>query len=225
MTTIACVLRSGGIYGPEWVYAVAMGVLNNLANKTPRFRFACCSDYGEADLVAGEILPGQASCYPQLIPLEHDLPGWWSKLELFRPGLFDGPVLYLDLDTLVTGDLTDLLAYRGDFAMLSGFYRPNLAESGVMAWTPGPHTDAIWEAFMRNPEHAMKTVKRDGLFISRHVECERLQELFPDQIVSLKVHARRACPPNARLVCCHGRPKLHEPAAGWAHERWTELAA
>lgn len=210
MTTIVCVLRSGGVYTPEWVTKLAAGVREH----APGTDFWCLTDVN---------VPGV-----ECIPLSIDAGlGWWAKLSLFHPAMtFDGRrYLYLDLDTLVTGDLTDLLSYRGAFAMLSGFYKPALAESGVMAWTPGPHTDAIWRAYMRDPNHAIRRVRRDGLFIGAHVECDRLQELFPGQIVSLKVHAREALPDGARLCCAHGWPKFNEPAAGWAHARWKELAA
>nr|WP_145924153.1 hypothetical protein [Halomonas elongata] len=40
-------------------------------------------------------------------PLAHGWPGWWSKLELFRP--HGGDLLYLDLDTVVRGDLQPLI--------------------------------------------------------------------------------------------------------------------
>ena len=36
------------------------------------------------------------------IPLEHNWPGWFSKLELFK---IKGPVLYVDLDTIILNNL------------------------------------------------------------------------------------------------------------------------
>ena len=36
------------------------------------------------------------------VPLKHDWPGWWSKIELFRPDLpIEGRIVYFDLDTLL----------------------------------------------------------------------------------------------------------------------------
>lgn len=211
MTTIVCVLRSGGDFGPEWVEKLYAGVREH----APGVDFWCLTDVD---------VPGV-----ECIPLPADAgPGWWAKVALFHPAMtFDSGrrYLYLDLDTIVTGDLADLLAYDGDFAMLSGFYRPALAESGVMAWAPGPHTEAIWHAFQHDPHHAMTRVRRDGRFIASHVECDRLQERYPDQIVSLKVHALRGLPGGARLVCGHGRPRLSDPASGWAHAHWVGLAS
>jgi alpha-N-acetylglucosamine transferase len=51
------------------------------------------------------------------IPLTHNWPGWWSKLELFRPGIFKGRVLYIDLDSIIIGDLSPLVDYPGAFVI------------------------------------------------------------------------------------------------------------
>lgn len=198
------VLRSGGIYGPGWVYALKRGLNRWMP---PGYDWRVLTDNPEPFAAWG-------------VRLQHDWPGWFSKLELFRPGLFEGPVVYLDLDTLPVGDLSEIAAYAGPFAMLSDFYRPQQAESGVMAFTPGPATEAIWEAFMRDPVGNMRRYRRDGRFIAEHSEPVRLQEVFPGQICSLKVHARRGCPEGARLVCFHGKPRPNDPAAGWAHDAW-----
>jgi len=117
MITYACVLRSGGIYTPEWVRKLSRAVGFHASRP---HRFVCLSDV-------------DVPC--ERIELSSDLPGWYAKLELFRPGLFDGPVVYLDLDTLVIGDLTPLEAIAdGPLAMLSDFYQPRMAASGVN-WT------------------------------------------------------------------------------------------
>lgn len=202
MITVACVLRSGGVYTPDWVYALRRGVARHL----DRFDFVCLSDT------------------PLAVPwvaLKHDWPGWFAKLELFRPGLFTGPVLYFDLDTLIVGDLTDLASYAGRFAMLSDFYRPQMAASGVMAWTPGPHTEAIYHAFCKEPR--IPGGRSDYWYAKHAPRPERLQALYPGQIVSFKAHARNRVPEGARLVCGHGRPRFSDPAAGWAHQEWVEL--
>lgn len=205
MTTVACVLRTGGIYTPAWFWRISRGLLEHMSAP---YKLMCLTDS-----------PSLSAAWA--IKLEHNWPGWWSKLELFRPGLFEGPVIYLDLDTLVLGDLADIARYRGPFAMLSDFYRPTEAESGVMAWTPGHATDAIWEAFTRDPFRAMQKYRRDGRFIAEHSTPDRLQDRYPGQIVSLKVHCKQGPPAGARLCCGHGKPRFSEPAAGWAHEVWA----
>lgn len=96
--TIACVLRSGGVYDAEWVAKLQRGVARHM---TLPHRFVCLSDV-------------DVPC--ERIPLVTDWPGWWSKIELFRKGLFDGPVLYTDLDSVITGPLDGMFADQASSA-------------------------------------------------------------------------------------------------------------
>lgn len=206
---IACVYRTGGVFTREWVFALKRG-LNRTA---PGVLFrVLTNDYGLTPLWR--------------IPLEHDWPGWWSKFELFRPGVFPegARVLYLDLDTLPIGDLSDLLNYDGPFAMLSDFYRPGAAASGVMSWRVGTGEHALYEQLVRGGVTSAPS-RSDPYY--RKVLGNRivfLQDRFPGQIVSYKKHARNGPPKGARLVCGHGRPRFSDRAAGWAHDQWRSLA-
>lgn len=65
------------------------------------------------------------------VPLITELPGWYAKLELFH---MTGPVLYFDLDTVITGDLSEIASYPHQFTMLRDFTHPEYPASGVMAW-------------------------------------------------------------------------------------------
>lgn len=213
--TVACVLRSGGDFGPRWVDALRRGVNTHLK----RHRFVCLTDDD------GVGLWGER--------LAHGFQGWWSKVELFRPGLLTGRVLYLDLDTLPVGDLSEIAAYDGPLAVLSDFYQGSkMIGTGVMAWTPGEHTERIYRAFTEDAEGIMGRGGRSDHFYRRHMgDVDRLQSLFPGQIVTLKpIHGehpdpkQHGPPEGARLVCGHGRPRLSDPAAGWAHRLWRDRA-
>jgi hypothetical protein len=213
--TVACVLKSGGGYTPEWVWALKRNVAEHLAEP---HEFRVLSD-----------LPAFG---PFGIPLLHGWPGWWAKMELFRPGIFDSsPVLYLDLDTLVTGDLSELAAYPGLIAMVSDFYRPQFGQSGVMAWNPaGSPAQVVWEKFIANPASEMQRLRDDGqciyrLLVENGKPPDRLQELYPGQVTSYKVHAAGGPPQDARLVCLHGSPKQTDPRAGWAYVEWKRLTS
>ena len=207
--TVACVWternqgQGGSVYNSQWVRKLKAGVLA----QAPYARFECLSDW----------------------TLDHDFPGWWAKIELFKPGRFVGPVLFMDLDTLVVGSLKNLLGYRGEFAICRDFYHPTRMQSCVMAWTPGPHTASIYDRFTSDPHRWMRKFRSDQEFIEdtllREVGLvpDYWQDLHPGEVVSLKVHAREACPDDAALVCGHGEPRLSDPVAGWAHERWEVL--
>jgi len=198
MITYACVLRSGGIYTPEWVRKLSRAVG---FHATRPHRFVCLSDV-------------DVPC--ERIELTEGLPGWYAKLELFRPGLFDDPVVYLDLDTLVIGDLTPLEAIAdGPLAMLSDFYRPAMAASGVMAWSGDV---GLWD---KRPA-VTNARKRLDLWLDAQGDVRRIQDLVPG-VYSFKAHCKAGPREDAMLVCGHGRPRFDDAKAGWAHQWWAAL--
>ncbi len=207
MITYACVLRSGGpVYNAEWVRKLSAQVAQHASRP---HRFVCLSDV-------------DVPC--ERIPLVHDWPGWYSKLELFRPGLFRGPVIYLDLDTLVVGDLGPIEAVAdGPFAMLSDFYRLERPASGVMTWVGT--NNMLWDAMVEYSTSGAKPQPRRRLdhWLEGRVTPRRLQDLAPGCIVSFKAHAKHAIPEGASLVCGHGQPRFSDPRAGWAHRRWSDI--
>lgn len=183
---IATVLKSGGEYRPEHVARLQ----EQVAATTPHARFVCLSDI-------------DVPC--ERIPLVEEWPGWWAKIELFRPELFDGPVIYIDLDSTVLRDVSPLK--RDKFTMLTDFYYQKVAASGVMAWTERP--DGIWETFQENPSAHMNDNRRVGFgdqrFIRRQVRPDRFEDGL---IVSYKCHcADGNIPDGAIILAYHGRPK------------------
>lgn len=215
--TVACVLRSGGIYDAGWVARLARGVAAHL---TLPHRFVCLSDV-------------DVPC--ERLPLETDWPGWWSKLELFRPGLLTGPTLFFDLDTLIVGSLDRLGRHPHRFTMAHEYYRPGRMCSTAMAWTGD--WGWIWQRMAAAPGRvqrhyaaggrAVKATKRigDQAFIedalaSRDVHPATFRDLFGEtSIASYKVHARVSVPAGAAAVAFHGRPKPPD-AGGWAQAMW-----
>lgn len=206
--TFACVLRSGGDFDPSWVRALKVGV-----DEHGYFdRFVCLTNMEFR-------APGVTRK-----PMEHAWPGWWSKMELFRPDLFPRGelVVYADLDTLVIGDLYDLCHFPGEFGMIRGFYH-DVWQSGVMAWRPGGITDRMWETWSGGPDRWMKKFRGDGRWLDAHVPKRRATQLidaYPGMIVSYKVDCKEERPDGPAIVCGHGRPRFSDPAAKWAHELW-----
>ena len=194
--TIATVYKSGGEYTAAHVDRLA----EQVAITNPGAEFVVLSD----------ALPG-----PGLL---HNWPRWWGKLELFRGGLFSGPVIYLDLDTDVIGPLDSLVSV--DFTMLSDFNRPHMPASGVMAWTGDGPSEVYWAAY-HNPE-AMRRYNTsarwgDQGWIRDHVS--KPPSRFRDgACVSYKVHCRRTqqVPEGAVVVCYHGKPRPWHTSAEWA---------
>ena len=218
MLTVACVLRSGGIYTPEWVGKLQRAVARHM---TVAHRFVALSDV-------------PVPC--ERIPLEHGWPGWWSKIELFRPELFDGAVLYFDLDTLIVENIDALTDLPHRFAMLRGFGRPHYIGSGVM-WMRRPMPEVYWkfceapEAFMaeyaanpKNRHNAFNAARGDQAFIYDAVGNANIARLTDDVPGLIKLYPRHltdTVPAGCSVVCFKGKNK--PPAAmghAWAREAW-----
>lgn len=202
--TFACVLRSGGEYHAGHVAWLQRQVERHYPHP---HRFVCLSDV-------------DVDC--ERIPLEHDWPGWWAKIELFRHDL--GRVFYLDLDTVLVGDITPLVDGVHGFAMLRSMSRHKCAGSGVMSWT-GPRPDLV-ASFAADPARHMaefNTPTRwgDQGFIQEHLErtgkpITYLQDLMPGAIASPKHDFIDGAPrPGCRIVCFHGKPRPWETKAPW----------
>jgi hypothetical protein len=194
MLTIACVLRSGGHYSADWV----SGLQANVARYAPPHRFVCLSDM-------------DVPC--ERVPLTTGWPGWWAKLELFRPGLFAGRVFFMDLDVLVTGDISPLCAGSG-LAICQGFGSSKF-NSSAFAWDAGDT-----EMFDRFNPDDMPRLFGDQDWM---VECRPAARAFPPGlVVSYNQHCRgRELPPDARLVVCHGRPKPPDIREEWFQALWS----
>lgn len=202
MITVACVLKSGGDFNAEYVERLRDGAAKNLKGH----RFLCLSDV-------------DVPC--ERMPLRHDWPRWWSKMELFRPDLDGGDFLYFDLDTLIVGDLSEIARAR-DLTMLSDFFDSKRLASGVM-YLPWFDRADVWRKWIKDPERHMRDFRGhgDGGFIgSVKGKAQRWQDDVPGQIVSYKAHVRAPqhpiekgngkIPKGARVVCFHGKPRPHE---------------
>lgn len=138
MATLVCVLRSGGRYTPDWVARLSAGVVRLAPGIT---RFVCLSDL---DLRVRGI---------ETVPLVCGWPGWWSKMEAFRPDLSDGTTVFCDLDTVFAGPAPEL-AEPGAMAMEDYFLSGRLS-SALMRWE-GNEFAFLFEEFSRDPERWMR---------------------------------------------------------------------
>ena len=187
--TVVCV-KSKPAYDHVWVNRLHRMVRANL---TIPHRFVCLTDDSSG-----------VTCNTKRLP-ESGL-GWYAKLAMFRPGLFDGLVLYLDLDSLIVGNLDFVTEFKGDFAILRDFYRPDGFGSGVMLWNKNyPH---VWENWLR--EQCPADPLGDQGWMEKQLPNARiLQDEFPGKFVSYKVHCqeRDEIPESAAVICFHGEPK------------------
>lgn len=205
MLNVACV-QTGNYCrrGEQYVKILRAAVKRNLSRD---HRFVCLTDE-PFDLKGAEFLR-----------LGSDLGGWWNKLRLFQL-LMNGPVLYLDLDTIITGPLDCFEGLETNFAALRDFWRPEVLGSGVMFWR-GDHSDIY-----RKWKKAGKPILAGGdqeVLEQYRPHCDRLQQLLPGKIISMKPYGPgrilAEVPKGVSIVACHGQPKPHE-LGGWVKDFW-----
>jgi hypothetical protein len=192
---VICVLRSGGPdYGPQNVAALQRSLARH-----SKARLVCFSDV-------------DVPC--ERIPLIHDWPGWWSKLEIFRFS-YPRPVLYVDLDTTFVDDPAPL--WRESFTMLERVGRPGDVGSGVMSFA-GDYS-YLYRAFdpSRHIKEYSTTAKwGDQSFIRDQLKVR--PDRFPASLcASYKHHCTDygkrpfSIPdPDTRVVYFHGKPRPWE---------------
>lgn len=190
---IITVLRTGGDFRPCHVEALR----DQCRSYAPRAEFICLSDV--------EGVPGYK-------PLRHDWPGWWAKMEVFT---IKGPCLYIDLDTVLLGDVTPFLAAAAlhDFIALRDF-NPQQREmgSGLMAWRGD--LSRLYADFAEDPERAMaecRTAKAwgdQGFIEPRTAGRAYWQQILPGLVASYKKDCRDGrAPRTCRILCFHGNPR------------------
>jgi len=204
--TVVCVLRAGGDFTTEYVRRLYDGIARNTARN---FRFVCLCDVefeSELDFI-------------ETRTLSFDLPGWWAKMEMFKPSMADlGDFLYIDLDTIISGSmepvfdvdeptsLRDMLAPADD----------NLnCGSGLMFLTT-KFRDIIWHKWREDPDQHMIAAARygDQRFLRQWLRrWRRWQDVLPGLLISYKKgNAENLGSQGASMVIFHGRPRPHEIA-------------
>ena len=142
-----------------------------------------------------------------------------AKMCLFKPGIIAGDLLYLDLDTVVRGDLSPLIeAAGGKTTMLSDFYWPEHPASGLMYIAERDKTK-VWTEWMKSPAKHMarrggRGTMGDQGFIGPILDPQRWQDVAPGKVVSYKVHCKRTLP-SATVICFHGNPRPWNVRANW----------
>lgn len=158
---------------------------------------------------------------------ERDLPdgrtGWFNKLHLLE--MFDGDVLYLDLDVIVTANIDrlvdslhadrDRIWARDDWSYPvtnQRHGREATINSSVMLWRGRKDMTGVTERMLRETHGDQGIITQ--LFWPHGIG------LMPGALVrSYKYDVLRGAAPEP-LVVFHGRPKPHEVRDPWAVQAW-----
>lgn len=215
VTTVAVVLYQGedvpahslGIFTPEWVDRLYRGIKRNT---TRPFRFVCFVDQ---EYMFSEPV--------ESIPFKLPYRNMFSLLEPFSEDL--GRVLFMGLDTIITGNIDHLMDYRGPFAMLKDPWHDRPC-SGVMAF---PYSPQIWDKFAATHEEAAKRATMFGFASDMIYLADEPHYLLDDLglakgIYSYKAHIKgnEWRLKDSCIIYFHGREKPHELDHDWVKEHW-----
>ncbi len=206
---VLCVLKSGGDYDVTYVEKLRNMVARNV---TIPYRFVCLTD-----------MP--VSCC-QTISLKDNLPGWWSKIELFRPGLVSADrIIYFDLDTIIVGNIDEFLLEDGGFVALGNlhpFRKRNPFGSGMMAWDNNKKYSFLYskynvilhKGFRGDQDYIKVMLDGDGKEITYWQKKHK-------GVYSYKYNCLNGLPQDAKIVCFHGRPRpIGVKKVKWIQDNW-----
>ncbi len=200
MLTVACVYRRGPDLTDEYVFRLKNAVRQHC--KAPH-RFVCLTSVK----------------FPRIetIPLVANLKGYWNKLELFRKGLFDGPVVYLDIDTIIHNDISDVLTYPHEFTAGYNFARKHVdsMSSWFMAFDGRVDRSYLLDDYNSSTPHVYSNPHKpnwarwgdQGYIQDKLSEWTSIDEIFPGRCASYKWEVRRPgfVPSGVSFVAFHGR--------------------
>ena len=162
---VACV-RTGTKFGFEYVTKLRNMVARHL--RVP-YSFACLTD-----------MPERAEGIVFVDVSAIGLVGWWAKMLLFEPAWRGrSQIIYIDLDTVIVGNLAPLQDVPHEFAILESPVRragipsyPCKYNSSVMV-IAGGRCAHIWERFDKHRSALMLAHDRYG-------DQAAIEELYPD---------------------------------------------
>ena len=221
MINVVCV-KWGTKYGPEYVNILRAMVKRNLS--LPH-RFVCFTDDTKGLNADIETFPLD----------ETHLEGWWNKVTLFKPELFDleGRTLYLDLDVVIVDSIDCFFDFNDEFVIIKEWNcRPPKVwwNSSVFLYDIGK-LPFVWDNFnVKECDTIIESLAGDQMWITSQLPNAKNWPL--DWCSSFKWNcAKHGTPRDCKIVVFHGQPNPPEaiagevqryPAAPWIAAHWKE---
>ncbi len=208
--SIFIVLKTGGpVYNSRYVNTVARNIRSNV---TYPHEIVCLTDD-----------PSNITEVDRIVPMLHNYPKWWGKIELFREDITQNKhCLFIDLDTVICKNIDQLCATDGSFLALYDFYRPTVLQTGIMKWSVNKQSKDIYANFITT-DFSKYIHRGDHEWIGKNVtNFKFLQHTLPDYICSYKKDlayiAKGLKEPN--IICFHGDPRPHTIKHDFITKHW-----
>jgi len=232
---LTCIcIKWGTLYPTEHVNRLYRAVLRNTKRDVD---FYCMTENADGLDSGINVLPLAEQPYDaRMVTAQKTVKkqGALKKIAMFNPALYSenvGPVLALDLDILITGDLDELADFAPGHVVMRGPFAPDAeprtyGEGSFIKFEPKHHS-FLYTSMAENPEGAVEMCKgSEQTYTSATAHQNEMFTPYPsDWIVSFKYHCRPKRPLNllvapklpeqARIVCFHGRPNVDEAMNGF----------
>lgn len=222
-------MKWGTKYGPEYVNRLYAMVRRHLRGE---FRFVCLTDRTEG------IRP-EVECFP--IP-SLELPAGspergWTKLTTFSTELVEGyglkgTALFLDLDVVIVGDITQFFYVPGEFLIIHDWKRPwrITGNSSVYRFELGRHPEVLVK-FRAEFDAIRQKFRNEQAYLSDEMQAKGMLRYWDDAwCASYKYHCIPRWPTNywrapfipkdARILIFHGVMNPPDALAGRSNGNW-----
>jgi hypothetical protein len=221
---IICI-KWGTRYGPDYVNRMYGMARRNI---TGAFRLVCFTDISEG-------LRAEVESRPlPVLGVDHPkrTAGKWPKVALWGPELggLTGPVLFLDLDTVIVGNMDGYFTYGspGDVVLARNWAKPlsGMGQTSVFRFPVGSNPQ-ILENFRRDPQGVADKYHFEQHYITRSVRggikfwpenWTRHFRLHCLPMFPLRYFKAAPMPRNAKVVTCPGGPNPGDILRG----RWDD---
>ena len=111
---------------------------------------------------------------------------WWYKIYMFGPHSWTGPVLYMDLDTILIGNIDKFWDYEPNkFCICQDFNRQFIdtypvSNSSVIRFDPAKYTD-IYNTFVENPQKIIRQYRGDQDYITAYFKERNDKQWWPKE--------------------------------------------
>ena len=224
---VVCVYKSGGDFTSEHVVALKAGLLKYMPCN---FKFWCLTD------CPGEVIDIADS----VINLFHNLPGWWSKIELFRALYPMEQVIYFDLDVLILKELSmfvDVITENSTIMLRSADRvgkENDWPSSSIMSWYGNDLNDiylqfiALGNVIEKSKEKISRAGQRtDQGFIGSMINPNKFQDYLWDNYILYKIEylENPKLFEQAHILNWTGKPRYQDMPKEFKHikDLWSKL--
>ncbi len=192
---VILVMKAGGDFAPSHVDRIISQIKTHL---TVPHEIFCLTD------IPGEYVPGIT-----VLPLLDNLPGWWSKIEVFRS--FTN-ALYFDLDTTILRNIDFLAPSPSSFVALQT--KHSGMGSGIMRWSED--LSRLYKYFKAYSGPIMQCYSWDQRYVypwlvKHNLSITHFQTHFPGKLMSYKNDylplLEKKLKPKPSIIYFHGKPR------------------